>query len=235
VAVVDESERARLIEEHIDIPVRAAKMIYPRVREHLQFDELVSLGNQGLAESASRYDPTKGASFKTFAWYRVQGAIIDGIRRMTVLPRRVWHRLVALRAAADYLENRGERDAGARAQGTPEADGAEALAKIKQSIAAIRTMYMTSLEAHTEKTGFDPAAHEEDSPDKQIDLRRISSKLADAIAKLPERERKLLELHYYDGLNLLEAGEKMGISKSWASRMHGQAVDRLRKIINPDE
>ncbi|MCX5741504.1 MAG: hypothetical protein NT062_03285, partial [Proteobacteria bacterium] len=126
--MVEESERAQLIERHIDIPVRAAKMVFPRVKEHVEFDELVSLGNQGLAEAASRYDPTRGASFSTFAWYRVQGAIIDGIRRMTTLPRRVWQRLVALRAAADYLEQRGERDQGAAAQGIAPAQGADALA-----------------------------------------------------------------------------------------------------------
>ena len=58
-------------------------MIYPRVREHVEFDELVALGNAGLAEAAQRYEPDRGATFATFAWYRVQGAIVDGLRKMT--------------------------------------------------------------------------------------------------------------------------------------------------------
>lgn len=94
-------------------------MIFPRVRDHIELDELVALANAGLAEAASRFDPERGASFATFAWYRVQGSIVDGLRRQSNLPRRVWAKLVALRAASDYLENRADRDAGAAKQGVP--------------------------------------------------------------------------------------------------------------------
>ena len=107
-------------------------MIYPRVKQHVEFDELVALGNAGLAEAAQRFDPTRGASFKTFAWYRVQGSIIDGLRKATNLPRRAWAKLVALRAASEYLEHRAERDVGAAQHGVKPAEGADALAAIKQ-------------------------------------------------------------------------------------------------------
>ncbi|MBA3504108.1 MAG: RNA polymerase sigma factor FliA, partial [Deltaproteobacteria bacterium] len=68
---MEQAERARLVERHLDLSRRAAAMVYPRVRDHVEFDELIALGNAGLAEAATRYDPTKGASFNTFAWYRV--------------------------------------------------------------------------------------------------------------------------------------------------------------------
>src|SRR5438309_554696 len=70
-------ERAQLAERHLDVARRAAKMIYPRVREHVEFDELVAIGNAGLAEAAQRFDPDRGIAFDTYAWYRVQGAIVD--------------------------------------------------------------------------------------------------------------------------------------------------------------
>lgn len=208
-------------------------MIFPRVRQHMEFDELVALGNVGLTEAASRFDPNRGVLFSTFAWYRVQGTIMDALRRNSTLPRRVWRKLIALRAAAEYLEHRGERDAGAASQGARPAQGPDALAAIKQAMSAIRTMYLTSLEGLVEEKGFEPAgdtAH----PGERIDVGRLSARLREALEKLPEKERALVTKHYWEGKNLLDAGAELGISKSWASRLHGQAVERLRKYVDDD-
>jgi len=229
---VDAAERARLVETHLDVARRAAAMIYPRVKQHVEFDELVALGNAGLAEAAQRFDPARGASFKTFAWYRVQGSIIDGLRKATNLPRRVWAKLVALRAASEYLEHRAERDVGAAQQGVRPAEGADALAAIKQAMSAIRTMYVTSLEGMREQ-GFDPAAHGPGA-DEGIDTGRLAGRLQEAMRSLSERERALVTKHYWEGKNLLEAGAELGISKSWASRMHAQAVEKLRAVIDAE-
>jgi len=231
---VDASERARLVEQHLDLARRAAAMIYPRVREYVEFDELVAVANTGLAEAAQRFDPARGASFNTFAWYRVQGAILDAIRRNTNLPRRVWAKLVALRAASEYLEHRAERDAGAAAKGTRPPEGADALAAVKESLSAIRTMYVTSLEALREAKGFDPAG-EPPVVAEQIDTHRLGARLREALATLPERERALVTKHYWEGKNLLEAGAELGISKSWASRLHAQAVERLKRYVDDDD
>ncbi len=230
---MDDAARAKLVEQHLDLPRRAAAMIYPRVRDHLEFDELVALGNTGLAEAATRYDPTRGASFNTFAWYRVQGAIIDGLRRGANLPRRVWAKLVALRAASEYLEHRGERDAGAVAKGVAVPTGPDALAQVKDALSAIRTMYVTSLETLREEKGFDPAGETPALAD-ELHVSRMGPRLRAALDKLPERERELMKKHYWEGKNLLEAGAELGISKSWASRLHAQAVERLRKYVDDD-
>ena len=228
---MDQAERSRLIETHTDLSRKAAAMIYPRVKQHVEFDELVSLGNAGLTEAASRFDPTRGASFSTFAWYRVKGSIIDGLRKSTALPKRVWAKLIALRAASEYLENRIERDAGAASRGAQPPEGAEALAQIKQAMSAIRTMYLTSLETMREEKGFEPAS-DAPAPGEHLDTAKLSARLRGALDKLPERERALLTKHYWEGKNLLEAGAELGISKSWASRLHAQAVDRLRQFVD---
>ncbi len=228
---VDQAEREKLVEEHLDLANKAARMVYARVKQHVQFDELVSFGTIGLAEAAQRFDPTRGVPFGAFAWYRTQGAIIDGLRRASNLPRRVWLQLVALRAAAEYLEHQNERDAGAAKQGIAPAAGADALAAIKSAMSAIRTMYLTSLEGLAEEKGFEPKAETVD-PHDTIDAERMGSKIRAAIAELPDRERELVTKHYFEGKNLLEAGEELGISKSWASRLHAQAVDRLRRAID---
>jgi len=230
---VDPAERARLVEGHLELAHKAARMIFPRVRQYIELDELVALGNIGLAEAASRFDPTRGVPFGAFAWYRVQGAIVDGLRKATMLPSRVWAQLVALRATSEYLEHRGERDAGAARAGVAPPSGADALAAAKSALSAIRTMYMTSLET-LQEGGFDPATATVD-PIETIDTGRMSRRLREAIRTLPERERALMTKHYWEGKNLLEAGEELGISKSWASRLHAQAVERLRAIVDEEQ
>lgn len=221
------------MEQHLDLARKAAAMVYPRVKDHVEFDDLVALGQAGLVEAANRYDASRGASFSTFAWYRVQGAIIDGLRRQTTLPRRVWAKLVALRAASDYLETQAERERGASAQhGASSGGAAEALAKVQSAISAIRTMYVTSLDAAREQ-GFD-AVDEGEGPDGRLRASQLSARLRKAIDALPERERTLLTKHYWEGKNLVEAGTELGISKSWASRIHAQAVDRLRSELERD-
>lgn len=230
---MESSERARLVERHLDVARRAATMIYPRVRDHIELEELIAMANAGLAEAAARYEPDRGAAFTTFAWYRVHGAILDGLRRSSNLPRRVWAKLVALRAANDYLEHRAEREAGAAKTGAPTVSRADALAQVKSALSAIRTMYVTSLEA-LQDAGFDRS---DDRPgaDAQLDRSRLGGKLRAALDALPEKERALMTKHYWEGKNLLEAGAELGISKSWASRLHAQAVERLRAMVDePD-
>ncbi len=222
-----------LVEQHLDLAHKAARLVFPRVREYVELEELISLASVGLAEAAARFDPSGGASFRTFAWYRVHGAVIDGLRRYSNLPRRVWARLIALRAAGDYLESAGQRAAAARAQGHGAPTAAEAIGEIKDALSAIRTMYVTSL-APLLGTDAEPAATGERADDA-IDRGRAIARVEEAIAKLPERERALVKMHYYEGKNLLEAGEVLGISKSWASRLHAQAVERLRAALDdPD-
>jgi len=229
---VDTAERARLVEGHLELVRKAAKMIYPRVKAHVEFEELVALGNAGLAEAAQRFDPTRGAAFSTFAWYRVQGAMVDGLRKASNLPRRVWAQIVALRAASEYLEHRAEREVGAAQRGAPAQTSADALAATKQALSAIKTMYVTSLEAMRD-VGFDPVDPSASaSPSAAIELRSMSKKLQSALATLSEKERALVTKHYWEGKNLLEAGAELGISKSWASRMHAQLVDKLRAVVD---
>ncbi len=142
----------------------------------------------------------------------------------------MWAQIVALRAASEYLEQRGEREVGARKTGAPEPKPTETLAGIASALSAIRTMYVTSLETLQEH-GFDTA---EDAPaaEERVDSNRFARKLRMALRKLPDKERELVTKHYWEGKNLLEAGAELGISKSWASRLHAQAMDRLRALVD---
>ncbi|MEZ4402242.1 MAG: sigma-70 family RNA polymerase sigma factor [Kofleriaceae bacterium] len=225
---MDEAERAGLVTQHLDLPRRVARVLHARVRDHLDYDELLALGNLGLAEAANRYDPAARVPFRSFAWYRVHGAILDGVRRNTSLPRRVWAQLNALAATADYLEGAGQRAAVARdhAASTTTADR---LREIQAAIGAIRTMHQVALDGVPEEALTDDRPR----PDQALGRSRQAAALQAAIGRLPERERQLLRAHYVDGQTLLEAGAAMGLSKSWASRLHARAIDQLRTLLTP--
>jgi RNA polymerase sigma factor for flagellar operon FliA len=158
------------------------------VRGLVSFDELRALANAGLAEAAERYDPGRGATFATFAWYRIHGAIFDGLRRSS------------------------QRRAAAPSPRPPPR--------------------MVSFEALRDR-GFD-AAGDAPGPADDLDGARRAARLRVAIAQLPDRPRELVTKHYFEGKSLLEAGAELGVSKSWASRLHAQAVDRLRALMDRD-
>jgi RNA polymerase sigma factor for flagellar operon FliA len=230
---VEAAERARLVDSHLEVAERCAAMLHKRVGQYVERDELVALANVGLAEAAATYDEGRGTSFATWAWYRIQGSMMDGVRKATNLPRKVWANLVALRAANDYLENLGDRDAGAIRRGGKPKEKAEALGAVRDALSAIRTMYVTSLDTLVDEHAFDkpddaPAPHEKVHSD------RVARRLRKALRQLPDKERALVTKHYYEGKNLLEAGAELGISKSWASRLHAQAVEKLRAAVEAE-
>ena len=220
-----DGRQAQLVETHLAIARRAAGLIYPRVRGAIAFEDVVALANAGLAEAAARFDPDRGASFATFAWYRIHGAILDGLRASSALPRRAWARLVALRAAGDQLERLvdAERDRGPT-RGVPR--GSEALAAIAEAAAAVPARFTESLDTLRAR-GFD-APGDAPAPPDGLDRARTTARLHDAVGLLPARQRAIVTKHYFEGKSLLEAGAELGVSKSWASRLHAQAVGELR-------
>src|SRR3569623_3223326 len=137
-------------------------------------------------------------------------------------------------ARAPLIERHlGDRDAGARQRGSTPKQGTEALGQGKDALSAIRTMYVTSLDAMSDD-GFDTAQPTDAHPAEQIDTVRLARKLRKALDRLNDKERALGTKHYYEGKNLLDAGAELGISKSWASRLHAQAVEKLRAIVDAD-
>jgi len=204
------------------------RAIAARVREHLprdiEFDDLVAYGTQGLLEAAQRYDGRHGAAFTTFAYYRVRGAMFDGLRRMGWLPRAEWARTRFEDRATAYLGNLGERDAGQRRGG----DGgsvAEDVRDLASALGGVAAIFIASLSERDEEQLADgaPLAHE------GLERREVEGSVRAALARLPDKERRLIELYYFEEKTLEEAGAALGLSKSWTSRLHARAVDLLQQ------
>jgi RNA polymerase sigma factor for flagellar operon FliA len=199
----------RLVEDHLDLPRRLAALIFKRVRRHVELDDLIAFGNTGLVDAARRFDSTRHVSFETFAWYRVYGAIIDGVRRLAPLPRDTWRALASLRRERARITR---------------ADPSETITMLDVQIAATGRVYSVAFDEAAISTAT-PVTRD---PAEVIDIERSSIRACEAIGRLPRPQRDLLRKHYWQDKDLLTAGAELGRSKSWASRNHAEALDRLR-------
>jgi RNA polymerase sigma factor FliA len=215
-----------LIEEHLGYVKALATQLKRQISPRLDLDELVAFGSRGLVEAAERFDPARGASFTTFAYYRIRGAIFDGLRQMGWLSRSEYGRFSA--ATNEYLGNQSERQSSA-APAAASSSTEETVNELGRALGDVATIFITSLSASYQE---DPP--DIDTPDASARLESCEAQAAvhEAIARLPEKERRLLEGYYFQNLTLEDAGRALGLSKSWASRLHARAISLLSQSMS---
>ena len=216
-----------LVEEGQALVHSLAARIRRNVPIRVDLDDLIAYGEVGLAEAARDYDPDNGASFTTFAYYRIRGAIYDGVARMSWTGRAYCRRRRFQRAAREYLAAHTEASSHDD-RGSLE-DNARWLRDATDSLAVIFFgSFESNGESDYESTLEDTAAE----PASVIAARReIVAQLHDLLGTLPRLEERLIREVYFNGATLQEAGEFLGISKSWASRLHARALERLAAAL----
>jgi len=219
------AEKNQLVEQHLGLVQAIARKVKKTLGARIDLDDLVAYGAKGLVEAAERYDARPGVAFTTFAYYRIRGAMFDGLRTMGWYSRADYARYRAEERANEYLQSHADRpaEAGGASQA---ADAGETLAAVAQVLSGVAAVHITSLEAASSvaDTTFE-------APDARLDLGRLGSRAREAVKKLPEKERRLMELYYFEEKTLEEAGGALGLSKSWACRLHARAVDLLRDAM----
>ncbi|MDH3201550.1 MAG: sigma-70 family RNA polymerase sigma factor [Myxococcales bacterium] len=177
-----------------------------RVRRELSFhgdlDDLVAFGFGGLLEAQYRFDPARGVRFQTFAYHRVRGAMLDGVRKMTHLPRRAHERL---RKSAET---------------PPTALPKAAATPLDKVFARVSAGLTTAGPLH--------GSLGEESPESTLLKNESVARLLAAIAGLSDRQRTLVRGYYFEGRSIDDIAHELGISKSWASRIHTSALAELR-------
>lgn len=194
----------------------------------LEIDELVAYGQVGLLEAAERFDPKVGANFLTFAHYRIKGAIFDGLRKMGVLRGSDARSAYSAERSNAYLGNLSDRESGAGNRGGSIDDDVR---DISSAVTGLAMVFATSLEGTEGLQLSDEAL----PADQRLELEQLKKRVRAAIGKLPDKERKLLEGYYFQGKTLEEAGAEIGQSKSWASRLHARAVEKLKETLAEEE
>jgi RNA polymerase sigma factor for flagellar operon FliA len=205
------------------------RSIVSRTRTQLmlecEVDDLMGYAYEGLLLARERFDPQRGVKFKSFAYYRVRGALLDGVRTMAYLPRRAYARLKAAEATDLVAEPVGE----AR-HATPhgaQGDAESALRAIDGVLGRVAAAYCTAAVAEDEREPLSA-----DDPEDALLAGERSSLAREAIASLPEQERFLIQGHYIEGRRFDELAAELGLSKSWASRLHTRALGRMREALS---
>jgi RNA polymerase sigma factor for flagellar operon FliA len=201
---------------------RSARRIVMRTGLHSAYDDMWSAGALGLIEAARRFDGARGASFETFAEHRVRGAMLDELRRMDHLPRRLRNRTDDLQKSKRKLSAELGRDA------TIDEVAADLKVDVEEA-SGIESL----LEPHLP---LDSALHvlitdESEDPVVRADALRA---LTAALEGLPERLQILLHLHYVEGLTYREIAQIFKVSEPRVCQLHSEALNKLRETIAAD-
>ncbi len=200
-----------LIQDTLGLVTSIATRVREALTLDLDLDELIALGREGLVQAARRFDPARGVSFSSYAYHRIKGAIYDGLRRQGWLSKTEYGHFHA--CANAYVMNLGDR--AAEPAPTPE-ERVNDLASTLDDLAAI---FIVTNVSSQEAAGVDARDGLE-----ALEEKRQNEEVRRALDRLPERERRVLELYYFSDRSLEETGRELGLSKSWASRLHARAV-----------
>jgi len=220
-------ERKVILEKYGPYVRSLAAQVRKQFSSAVEMDELVSYGQVGLLEASERFDPKVGANFLTFAHYRIKGAIFDGLRKMGVLKGPESRAVASAERANAYLGNLADRSQGGNRSSSLDDD----VRDISSAVAGLAMVFATSLEG----TDGLQVSDMQLPADERMQLEQMKARVRRAIDKLPDKERKLLQGYYFQTKTLEEAGAEIGQSKSWASRLHARAVERLKELLEDEE
>ncbi len=233
---IDEEERNRLLLEQLPQVRYIARRIHDRLPQSVCLEDLVHAGVLGLIDALAKYDPAKNVQLKSYAKFRIRGAILDSLRGLDWSPR-------DLRRKARQMETVHSQLKATLGRAASEPELAEAMEMELDEFYAflrdLRGLDLGSLNAETNEDGYtmEPAAiaatDPEDDPFHLCLKGEMKELLTDAISDLPEKERQVLALYYYEELTMKEIGQVLGVGESRVSQIHSAAVVRLRAAIRP--
>jgi len=230
----DQGLRDRLILTYAPLVKYVAGRLGSGLPAHVDEGDLVSYGLLGLIGAIERYDPGRDVKFETYAIARIKGAIIDELRALDWVPRSVRSRAREIERAMTELEAKlgtaPNDEQIAEKVGITVAELEESLTEIaRSSIAALDELWTVS-GSDGDQVALIDTIEDNEAPDPQATLSQTEMKeaIADAIARLPEREKLVVTLYYYEELTLREIGEVLGVTESRVSQLHTKAILRLK-------
>jgi RNA polymerase sigma factor for flagellar operon FliA len=226
-------ERDRLIIENLPQVRLIARRIHDKLPESVSLDDLVSTGVVGLITAVDNFDPSQNVKLKTYAEYKIRGAILDSLRELDWAPRQKRKKAKQIECAINKAEQRLHR---APAEDEVAAELGVSLDEYHDWLVEIRGVNIGSLEyAGGEEEGRDllqfVSDDEQHWPSNLLERAELEKLLASAIAKMPEVERNVLALYYYNELTLREIATVMSLHESRVSQLKSQAILRLRTYM----
>lgn len=220
-----QTDKRALVEQYGNFVRSIAKQVKKSLSPKIELDDLIAYGMAGLLEAAERYNPNLGANFTTFSYYRVRGAIYDGLRGMGWVSRHEYQKIRFGERATAYLENVANREMASPGQ---RKNTQEEIENLSNQVSQLVTIFVTSMEDLKNTDFEDKQAVRQDTQIEEKELRHF---IKQALHKLPPQDQELIQLYYFQGLSLEEVGEKIGLSKSWTCRRHAQVIEKLSVVL----
>nr|CRH06999.1 RNA polymerase, sigma 28 (sigma F) factor [Candidatus Magnetococcus massalia] len=212
-----------------------AGRIAMKLPQSVDLDDLYQVGVLGLIDAVSKFDPERGIKFQTYAEFRIRGAILDELRAIDWVPRQLRQNATAIQEAYSNLEAKHGRPA-------DDAEVAESLGlsitEFHEQLDQVRGISIISFEdirPNTDDEEWDVlevlADPSVEDPVETIGLMELREAMADAIDTLPEKERLVVTLYYFEELTMNEIGDVLGLTESRISQLHSKAALRMRARI----
>jgi RNA polymerase sigma factor for flagellar operon FliA len=225
--------RDLMLMEHLPTVRYLARRIHERLPQHVELDDLISAGVVGLIDAFSKFDHSKKVQFKSYAQFRIRGAILDSLRTLDWSPRELRRKG---RAVEEAIRSVTQRVGRAPSEQEIAGEMELSLVEYQQLLGDLKGLEIGSLHIErSEDSGDEELAYIPGSPEEDPLFRclkgEMKQRLADAIDELPEKERMVLTLYYYEELTMKEIGLTLGVVESRVSQIHSSAVLRLRTTL----
>ena len=229
-------ERDKLISQYAPLVKTIAGRLALRLPQHISQDDLLSAGIMGLLDAIDKFNEEKGTEFKSYAEFRIRGAMIDELRCMDWVPRSVRRNAKRLEEAYVRVENikmRPARDEEVAKELEIEMEAFYQLLDEAKGISIINTYQLSNRVNQIELDNQVEIDHlnTDSNPLDSLNLAEIKDVIAKAIDRLPKNERMVVALYYYEELTMKEIGQVMGYTESRVSQLHTKAVIRLRNSL----
>ncbi|RXS95784.1 FliA/WhiG family RNA polymerase sigma factor [Silvibacterium dinghuense] len=232
--IVFSAEQERLMLDHMPTVRFLARRIHERLPQHVEMEDLVSAGVLGLMDALQKFDPNKKVQFRSYAQFRIRGAILDSLRTLDWSPRDLRRKGRAVEEAIRALTTRMGRSP---SENEVAAELQMELGEYQQLLGELKGLEIGTLHAErSEDSGEEELAYIPNRPEDDPLFRclrgELKSRLAEAIDQLPERERLVMTLYYYEEMTMKEIGLTLGVVESRVSQIHASAVLHLRSHLS---
>jgi RNA polymerase sigma factor FliA len=227
------SEQERVLLEHLPTVRFLARRIHERLPQHVDLEDLVSAGVVGLMDAFSKFDPEKKVQFRSYAQFRIRGAILDSLRTLDWSPRELRRKGRAVEEAIRVLTQRMGQAPG---EAEVAVEMALSLVEYQQLLGDLKGLEIGTLHMQrNEDSGEEELAYipgkPNDDPLFHCLRGELEGRLSGAISELPDRERLVMTLYYYEEMTMREIGLALGVVESRVSQVHASAVVHLRVAL----
>lgn len=226
--------REQLIIEYSQLVKLVAGRLSMYLGHNVEYDDLVSYGIFGLIDAIDKFDADKNVKFETYASLRIRGSILDQIRKMDWIPRTVRQRQRKLDEAVKQIETQTGRNASDDEIAQVLGISPDELLNWQSQLKVSNLVSMTEFEENGTEPAMDTTYNSHfTQPEEVVEKEELKKTLVEALDALTEKERRVIELYYYEEMTLKEISKILEVSESRVSQLHTKSLIKMKKIMGP--